>query len=230
MLMLPVGAAHAADPLLASEPRAKQELTRPPGWVTLGFGHELDNGVAKLVVTNSKGEPVTKNAPIVEGSNITMQLDDGLGKDTYTVHYRVNSANGDLIGGAFQFAYGKGKWTTIKDAAWQGSQEQPPVLSETDPWGRPTQAPPATPLPEVEVVQSGGPTISVTAPTPPAPSPDLTDGVESVTSEATETPQTPTTPGTVDNSPGVNVGLIAGIVALVAAAGGGIFFWMRRKR
>lgn len=220
ILALPVAQAHAAGGFVASEPRPKQELSQPPGWVTLAFPHELDAGVAKLVVTNSKGEPVTKDAPIVEGTNITMQLDDGLPKDTYTVHYRVNAKDGSLVGGTFQFAYGKGRWTQAASSSWEGSEEQPPILSDTDPWGRPEGNPTGKPLPDVVVEQSDGPTIEVVEPTPEeTPSPEATAAEESTAPVVEE-----------EDSGGMHPGVVA-VIAVVVAAGVAVplYFWRRGK-
>ncbi len=213
-LAAPVASAYAQGPLVASEPRPKQELSREPGWVTLAFGHELDNGVAKLVVTNSKGEPVAKDAPIIEGTNITMQLEDGLAKDTYTVHYRVNGSDGDIVGGAFQFAYGKGKWTTIKDASWDGAEEQPTILAETDPWGNPTPEDSESPLPDVVVEQSDGPDISVSPPATVEPSPEAAAVDEEDSASAGMSP-------VVIGSIGAAVVVLVGVLAAI---------WWRRRR
>lgn len=220
LVALPAVAAHAAGPLVASEPRPKQELSRAPGWVTLAFGHDLDTGIAKVVVTDSSGQPVTMNAPIVEGNNITMQLDDGLSKDTYTVYYRVNDSSGGLVGGAFQFAYGKGKWTKVEGSSWEGEDAQPPILADTDVWGRPVREAPETPLPAVVVEQSGGPAISVAAPVPVVePSPDVEEGPD-VEGDPEATEQAPESPDAVsaEVAGGSNTGLIVGIVVAVAAA------------
>ena len=181
-----VSPAHAAGLLVTSDPRPKQELADPPGWVTLVFRRDVDRSMAKIVVTNSDGANVAVNALIVEGNNVTTQLRDGLPKGTYTVHYRVDRADGQPAGGAFQFAYGKGSWTSLSDASWSGAAEEPPLMSNPDPratGAAPTEEPTQT-RPPIEVEQSDGAT---TTPTQVEPTPSVT-GTPTATAHETETP------------------------------------------
>ena len=178
MLALSTGPAHAATLLVASDPRPKQELAQAPGWVTLVFTRDVDRSVAKILVTDSKGANVTVNALIVEGNNVTTQLRDGLPKDTYTVHYRIDRADGQPEGGAFQFAYGSGRWTSLPDASWSGSAEEPALMSNPNP--NVATAPPAEEptevRPPIEVEQADGATLTPEVPAP-TPTPVVSDGV-----------------------------------------------------
>lgn len=202
-------AAWAADKPVASEPRPHQVLSDPPGWVNLAFARQLNAADAKLLVLNSAGEPVTVNALIVEGTNMTMQLKDGLAKDTYTVHYRLNGANGDVQGGAFQFAYGKAHWTAVQDESWTGTDQQPAIFTDTDPQGNPTSSASPSQVPDVVVVPSSGPTITVNA---------------SPTASATSGPATEPTSAPTGGFPWVLT-----IVVAVLIVGAGALVVLRRK-
>ena len=58
--------------------RARQQLSDPPGAVTLAFARDVDPGSAKMIVTGPDGSNVTIGALIVEGTNLTTQLREGL--------------------------------------------------------------------------------------------------------------------------------------------------------
>lgn len=128
IVLAPAQPASAEDLLVASDPYRHQELATPPDGVVLAFSRGVDAAAAQIVVSNSKGESVNANTLIVEGTNVTAQIRPNLPKGTYTVHYRVDRPDGDIEGGAFQFAYGKGEWTSLPDERWSGRQEQPTVL------------------------------------------------------------------------------------------------------
>lgn len=189
ILTLSVVPAHAATLLVASDPRPKQELSQAPGWVTLVFKRDVDRSVAKILVTNSKGANVTVNALIVEGNNVTTQLRDGLPKDTYTVHYRIDRADGQPEGGAFQFAYGNGRWTSLPDASWSGSAEEPELMSNPNPnvATPPPAEEPTEVRPPLEVEQADGATVIPEVPTP-TPTPVVSDGVTITPIPAESTP------------------------------------------
>ena len=126
--------AHAEDDyLVGSDPQPHQELNETPGWVTLAFRTKANAKLAKILVLNSAGKNVTTGALIVEGTNVTTQLEFELPKDTYSVYYRTSSGSDEPRGGAFQFAYGKGNWTPLDKEVWVGEEEQPPILSNPDP-------------------------------------------------------------------------------------------------
>ncbi len=205
--------AFAADKPVASEPRPHQVLSAPPGWVTLAFSTQLDESQAKLLVMNSKGESVTVNSIIVEGTNMTMQLKDGLPEDTYTVHYRLNGNDGDVQGGAFQFAYGSADWTSLKDASWSGSDNEPALFKDTDPQGNPIATSSPSKVPDVVVVPSEGPTISINA------SPIAGSASPSAAGETTATPGAA--------SPALWIGVA---LAAALAVGAAAFVMVRRRK
>lgn len=153
--------AHSDTLIVASDPRPKAELADRPGWVTLAFKRDVDVSVAKILVLSSNGDNVTVGPLIVEGTNVTTQLVSELPKDTYTVMYRIDRPDGQPEGGAFQFAYGTGHWTTIPQASWSGQSAQPTVMANPNPKGT-TAAPPPTEVPS----ESASPTASESASAP----------------------------------------------------------------
>lgn len=227
LALLPGSLASAQAPV-ASEPRPRQVLTDPPGWVTLAFDRELDASVAKLLVLDSDGDSVTVDRLIVEGTNMTMQLRNGLGRDTYTVRYRVNGPGGEPRGGAFQFAYGSPSWTTLQDASWSGSGEEPEVFRDTDPQGNPIGPEPSATVPDVVVVQSGGPTIEVTTSPTPQLSPTVT-ATDLPWDTASPTPAETPAPAPAGDG-GVPPAAIWGGLAVAALGAAAAVALLRRRR
>lgn len=211
----------AADELLVAIPDARQELSRPPGWVTLAFDLTVDEGAAKILVTNSRGESVTQGAVVVEDTNMSIQLEFDLPKDTYTVRYRVNRSDGEVWGGAYQFAYGQGSFADLTDEAWSGTDEEPTEMSGTDDQGNPveTAEPEPTPTPEPE------PTETATTQSPVATAPTATT---SAGPPPTPTPAPPVTGVDVFGTPFV-LAVLGGIVAVAAAIGIGYAAWRQRR-
>jgi methionine-rich copper-binding protein CopC len=192
-------ATAAQELLAASDPYKHQELTDPPSGVVLAFERAVDAAAAQIVVTNSAGRNVNVNSLIVEGTNVTAQVKPNLPKDTYTVHYQVDRKDGQVEGGAFQFAYGKGQWTTLPDERWSGNSAQPTVIaSPPDPV---TESPVATETP------TGTQSPTASGPTP--------------TEAATSAAPTPVSGG-ADPAPW----LWGGAAVVLAAAAGG-FAWRR---
>ncbi len=231
LFTLGVGPARAADLLVDSAPRAKAELSDPPGWVTLVFRRQVDRSVAKMVVTNADGTNVAVNALIVEGTNVTTQLQSGLPKGTYTVHYRINRPDGQPEGGAFQFAYGRGSWTKLPDASWSGSANEPDILSNPNPRAV-TKAPEQEPTevrPPIEIEQSDGTTVTPVVPTPtptaiePTPTPVVSDGV-------TLTPTAEPQPAGQTSSDSSWLPWVLGGGLVAGAAAGGAWLVNRRKQ
>ena len=161
--------AVAEDELLvASDPYKHQELSDPPSGVVLAFNRAVDAAAAQIIVTNSAGKNVTVNSLIVEGTNVTAQVKPNLPKGTYTVHYQVDRKDGEVEGGAFQFSYGTGEWTTLSDEKWSGNSAQPTEISSVEP-DPPTETPVATETPTATASASGSaptPTETSAAPMP----------------------------------------------------------------
>lgn len=173
------------------------------------LNRDVDPGLAKIVVRNSAGKNVTQGTIQIEGTNMVMPLAFDLPKDTYTVWWRGNRADGEAVGGAWQFSYGKGNWTDVPNSSWSGNANEPGEMASTDPNGEPTTAAPTSETPTASASPtSASPTTDVT-PTPTAPA-------------STGAPAT--------GGDGGNGWLIGGVVAVVVAAGAGTAVVLRKRR
>lgn len=233
LLLLGLGLGWASQPAyavtpVASEPRNRQELDQPPGAVTLAFSRDVDPGVAKVIVTGPNGDNVTEGSLIVEGTNVTTQLKDDLDRGTYTVHYRIDRPDGEPEGGALQFSYGSGKFTTPPDRSWSGSAKEPAVLSGTNPNSTDEPEPPASNTPGVEVTDQGTSTDPEPPPTDPASSVEPPPGPAS--DQSTDPAQASSTTASPAPAPGGSKApLVIGIVVLAALVGGGLGVWRTRR-
>lgn len=202
--------AHAADDLLvSSDPYEHQELSDPPSGVVLAFDRKVDAAAAQIVVTNSDGASVNINSLMVEGTNVTAQVKPNLPKGTYTVHYQVNRSDGQVEGGAFQFSYGSGTWTTLKDRRWSGNTAQPTVIASAQP-------DPAT--------ATSSASASTSASTEPSSGAEPTTPDASASASASAMPDSGATSGS-----GATGWLIGGGVVVLAAVAGGAVLVARRR-
>lgn len=229
MLSLPLPA-YAVTPL-ATEPRNRQQLSDPPGAVTLAFDRDIDPGVAKMIVSGPDGDNVTDGALIVEGNNVTSQLRDDLPRGTYTVHFRINRANGDPEGGAFQFSYGKGDFKTPADRSWSGEANEPAVLSGTNPNSSDEPDPPrsATATPGIQVTEESSSTDPAPPPTDPASTVQPPPGPPTDLSTSAGLPLSATATPAANQGGSSRPFFIAGLLVLVALVGGGLGVWRTRK-
>ena len=220
--------AHAVTPV-ASEPRDRQKVSDAPGAVTLAFSREVDPSVAKVVVLGPNGENVTSGPLIVEGTNVTSQLRDGLDRGTYTVHYRVDGRSGEPEGGAYQFAVGNGSFTDLPDKSWSGEDDEPAVLSGTNPNGSEAPDPPSTApnTPGIEVTSQA----ASSEPPPPTDPPSTVKAPEGPASDE-PTSQEPTaesaSPQPDEGSSGAPW-IVGGVVLLLAVGGTVYGLWHKNK-
>lgn len=228
---LVAGPAAAADhELVVSDPGPREQVDRPPGFVTLAFSDEVDPSLAKLLVQDASGANVTTGELVVEGTNMASQLLDGLAPGTYTVTYRLARTDGQPQGGTFQFSFGPGTFTDAAESTWSGTEDEPEVLQNEDPNA-------VTPAPPPEDEEPGPPTpapsTSVTtldpSPTDPTPSaaPSSTSGPTTAGSSPADPPSA-SSPPAVD--PGPRTGrLVLGALALVALVAAGVALVLRRR-
>lgn len=165
--------------VVASEPRSRQELTAAPGWVTIALDGDVDPTLAKMLVQDSGGRNVTTGELIVEGTNVTSQLIEGLAEDTYTVTYRTARADGQPAGGSFQFSYGKGTFSDALERTWSGTEAEPSVLKNPDPNAVTTA--PVTEPPSPRVTTSPAPTPPGSSPSTPTTASPSSTGTPSST-------------------------------------------------
>jgi copper resistance protein C len=94
-------AAHAR--LVASTPGDGATLDEPPGEVVLEFNEMVEADFGQLQVSGPDGERLDASAPIGEGTTVRSPLLEPTASGTYTVAYRVVSADGHPVEGSFTF-------------------------------------------------------------------------------------------------------------------------------
>lgn len=219
-----------AGGLVTSNPGGRDELDDAPGAVTLVFEGTVDDSVAKVLVLDAKGANVTAGPLIVEATNVTTQLEDGLPKGTYTVHYRVDGKRGEPRGGAFQFSYGGGRFTDLPDASWSGTANEPAVLRGDDPNGPEASGPAESESPGVEVTASEKPDRTTQAAPPTEDPTDPDDPTTEATQAGSDDPSAATASAVPDDSGVGTAFLVGGIVLLLAVGGAAYGLYRSTKR
>ncbi|MEU9245417.1 copper resistance protein CopC [Streptomyces sp. NPDC048385] len=110
--------AHAT--LTGSDPRDGGVLKTAPRQVTATFDESVVLVEDSLRVVDPDGRPVTAGRPHHtggKGNTDQVNLTDGLGQGTYTVSWRVVSADSHAVSGAFTFSVGKPSATRVTTAA-----------------------------------------------------------------------------------------------------------------
>ncbi len=195
--------------IVVSDPEPHAELSARPGWVTLVFKRDVDVSLAKILVLGSTGQNVTVGPLIVEGTNVTTQLSPDLKQDTFTVLYRIDRPDGQPEGGAFQFAYGTGNWTSVPASSWSGQSDEPDVIRNPNP-----KATTSVPTPSAE----------------PTPSPASAEPTGTQASAEVPSPEaSPAAPGGQTQPGSFPVGWVLGIGVIVVAAAAGVWVVLKRR-
>jgi methionine-rich copper-binding protein CopC len=212
---------------VVTEPGIRAQVDRPPGFVTMAFSEPVDPSLAKMLVQDAAGTNVTTGELIVEGTNMSSQLVDGLAPGTYTVSYRLARPDGEPQGGTFQFSYGPGTFTDAADRRWSGAAEEPEVLKDPDPNAvSPTPAAPGTSEPG-GTQPPAGPSNSAAptaVPSTPGPTPTTSSGPTPGTEPSTGGATTQASPAPQGAAPPSSAGqarpwlLAAGVLAVGALA------------
>ncbi|WP_406045875.1 copper resistance protein CopC [Micromonospora sp. NBC_00898] len=102
-LLISATPAWAHNSLRAATPAQDARLTAPPTEITLEFVQRLDPTFTTIVLTDPARRKVPTGAPAVDGVNGAVAIAQPLGNGTYTVAYRVVSADGHPVQGSYQF-------------------------------------------------------------------------------------------------------------------------------
>lgn len=94
--------AHAA--LVRSSPTAGSTLTAVPPEVALTFNEAIDSQFTAVTV-KSGSTTASTGKPSVDGATVYQSLDPTMDEGTYTVSYRVTSADGHPVSGSYTFTY-----------------------------------------------------------------------------------------------------------------------------
>lgn len=101
VVMAPVAAAHSV--MLSIDPQDGGEVENSPEQVVLTFNEEINQNFVTVAVT-TEGDTTNRVAgePTVSGETVTAQVED-LAPGSYTVGYRVTSADGHVVSGSSTF-------------------------------------------------------------------------------------------------------------------------------
>lgn len=97
----PPAAAHTD--LVSTSPARGVSLDRPPTAIRLTFSDEMTERYAKVALTAPDGSAAGVAGLDVSGRTATLPVEPGLAAGTYTVGYRVVSADGHPVAGSFAF-------------------------------------------------------------------------------------------------------------------------------
>ncbi|WP_326564460.1 copper resistance CopC family protein [Micromonospora peucetia] len=108
LLLVPATPAAAHNTLRAASPADGAHLTTPPTRITLEFAQRLDPTFTTIALTDAVGRKIPTGAPAVDGTKGTVTIDETLGEDTYTVAFRIVSADGHPVQGSYRFTVAGG--------------------------------------------------------------------------------------------------------------------------
>ncbi|WP_381793319.1 copper resistance protein CopC [Streptomyces niveus] len=143
-LVVPLAAApllYAAQPafahteLVAGSPAESASESRTPRIIELTFSDEMTSRYAKVALTGPDGGQSAAGPPQVAGRTVTLPVKPGLPAGSYTVGYRVVSADGHPVAGSYRF--------TVEDAA-AGPATTPAPRAAPDPSRTLGEDPPQT--------------------------------------------------------------------------------------
>ncbi|SCG18673.1 hypothetical protein GA0070610_5024 [Micromonospora echinofusca] len=108
LLLVPAAPAAAHNTLRAASPADGDRLATPPTRVTLEFTQRLDPTFTTIALSDAARRKIPTGAPAVDGTKGTVTVDETLGEGTYTVAYRIVSADGHPVQGSYTFTVAAG--------------------------------------------------------------------------------------------------------------------------
>lgn len=125
--------AQAHSELISSSPTDGEESYTPPDVITLEFNETIQDIGNEIVVTGPSGADVADGAPEIDGPLVTQALaasqDPEGAIGTYTVTWRVVSADGHPISGEFTFEVLRG---TVGDTVTEESTTDEATTAEAE--------------------------------------------------------------------------------------------------
>lgn len=144
--------AHASQ--VGSSPAADEVLTAAPSEVRIDFDSGLLDMGAALVVRNEAKESITAGPTVVGDRILAVPVDPEAPAGTYTVAFRVVSADGHTVEGSFNYTIEEVTPSVEADANSTASQvpDDPTAEPAASPVSEPTPTPTAAP-------EEGGPAL-----------------------------------------------------------------------
>jgi copper resistance protein C len=101
--MAGAGAASAHAIRVATDPVENTELSQAPQKVSVTFNEALQTAFAAMTVVGPDGNLWSTGDPQVEGAVLSVDVRPLGPSGTYTVNYRVTSADGHVVSGSWSF-------------------------------------------------------------------------------------------------------------------------------
>ncbi|MEU1888832.1 copper resistance CopC family protein [Micromonospora rifamycinica] len=124
-LLVAATPARAHNSLTSASPAREATLPSAPTEITLEFLARLDPAFTTIVLTDGTKRRVPTGDPVVTGTKSTVQLTGTLPNGTYTVAYRVVSADGHPVQGSYPF--------TVADPAGAAAPTAAPTTGPASP-------------------------------------------------------------------------------------------------
>ncbi|WKU06109.1 copper resistance CopC family protein [Micromonospora sp. HUAS LYJ1] len=121
--------ARAHNGLRSASPARDATLTRAPTTITLEFLARLDPTFTTIVLTDGTKRRVPTGDPVVSGATGSVRVTGPLPNGTYTVAYRVVSADGHPVQGSYPF--------TVADPAGPAAPSPDPPTTSSAPTAAP---------------------------------------------------------------------------------------------
>lgn len=103
MLFAATGVAAAHAVLVSTDPARDAELSRGPERVSATFNEQLQSDFAAMTVVGPDGHLWSTGDTRVDGAVASVAVRPLGPTGTYTVHYRVTSADGHVVSGSWPF-------------------------------------------------------------------------------------------------------------------------------
>lgn len=191
--------AHAA--LVRSSPTSGSTLTAVPPEVALTFNESIDPQFTSVTV-KSGSTTASTGKPTVEGPTVYQSLDPRMDEGTYTVSYRVTSADGHPVSGSYTFTYTSSggedpepSGSSTSEPSTTSSTSEPSTSSTSEPSSSSTSEPSST-----STTTSGSSSTSSTSSTSDTPSSSSTTTPSETTTEPSTTSSSPSTDEPVEST------------------------------
>jgi methionine-rich copper-binding protein CopC len=130
LLLLPAAPAAAHNTLRTATPAKNAQLSESPKQITLEFMQKLNPAFTTITLSESAQQRMATSEPAVSGTKGTVTIDQPLPNGTYTVAYRVVSADGHPVQGSYRF--------TVADPAAAASPKATTPVTATSAAAPPT--------------------------------------------------------------------------------------------
>lgn len=195
--------AHAA--LVRSSPTSGSTLTAVPPEVALTFNESIDPQFTSVTV-KSGSTTASTGKPTVEGPTVYQSLDPRMDEGTYTVSYRVTSADGHPVSGSYTFTY-KSSGGEDPEPSGSSTSKTPttstPSTSSTSSTSEPSASSTSQPSSEpssTSTTTSSSSSTSSTSSTSDTPSSSSTTTPSETTTEPSTTSSSPSTDEPVEST------------------------------